>query len=526
MNKQTVLTIAAVLPLLAQPSAIPSGIPTNLSLPDAAPKHLIAFMGDSFASGEGAPSGPNQWVEEPCHRSENNGRFRVAEILGALVPSRTITTITGVKIVDDFQTVDVSCSGATILNGIVGSYHGINRMRPAGPGPNADIKPQIDQVATWMNGAPRNRDSIDTLVISIGGNDVGFAKVVSTCMNPLEGDCDANSQLQTLMNIGNPYIPSFIGYSRLAQAFTNMDQKIRAKLNPKRIILVAYPNGVRDEYGKLCDEFDENFSLLPVGESYVPSVGALGGATVHVKSSESSFIESQLIGRVNSERKAIAAQLGWQFVDLQQFTKTHGFCSNKPWFNTPKTSWNTQNDFNGIAHPNATGYKVFQNYLLRELAHVHNIRLTSAVTGTHEQFSFLLTKKSGGTVSGDFSDRFGGLPYTIFHQTNFTAQMKFLLNPNPSIFTEIRMEVSTTDFDFNPPASAIRVITPATGLDQEGMLRADFTTNPYSDNDLIFVRWRFQHVPFWNMTAAPTTTYSSVAKFRVKHTLLPLIAVD
>jgi hypothetical protein len=88
------------------------------------------------------------------------------------------------------------------------------------------------------------------------------------------------------------------------------------------------------------------------------------------------------------------------------------------------------------------------------------------------------------------------------------------------------MEVSSTDFEFNPPANAIRVVIPATGLDQDGMLRAEFPTNQYSDNDLIFVRWRIKHVPFWDTTATPVTTYSSVAKFRVKHPVLPIVPVE
>jgi hypothetical protein len=524
MNKQTLLIFAAALPLLAQPVPVP--VNPHLARQDPSPKHLIAFMGDSFASGEGAPqSGSSKWAAENCHRSELNGRFRVAEILGALVPSRILITPTGTKTIDDFQVKDVSCSGATITSGIVGPYTGVDRMRPEGPGPNADLKPQIEQVETWMKAAPRNRQSIDTLVISIGGNDVGFAKIMATCMDPTKGDCDDDGSLQTLMNIGNPYGGSLIGYSRLRQAFIDMDSKIREKLNPKRILLVAYPNGTRDEFGKLCDRFDEDFSLLPVGDAYVPSIGPLGGATVHVKASESAFIESELIGRVNRERKDLAAELGWQFVDIQQFTKTHGFCAAKPWFNTPKASWNKQEDFNGTAHPNSTGYKVYEHFLLREVAKAHDIRLTRAVSGTHEQFSYILTKRSGGSFTGNLTDFFGGYPYTLMYNRNFTAQMKYLLNPNPSVFTEIRLEVSSVDFAFNPAPADIRVIAPATGLDQEGMLRADFSTSQYGDNDLIFTRWRFKTVPFWNTAAAPTTSYSSVVKYRV-HGIIPLMPAE
>ena len=96
MNKQTALLLAATLPLLAQRVAL-----------DPAPKHLIAFMGDSFAAGEGAPSttGGDKWLSEPCHRSEENGRARAAQLLGALVPNRTVFTANGLRTIDDFHLV-------------------------------------------------------------------------------------------------------------------------------------------------------------------------------------------------------------------------------------------------------------------------------------------------------------------------------------------------------------------------------------------------------------------------------------
>lgn len=149
MIKHAALFIA--LPLLAQPLPINN----QLALQDSSPQHLIAFMGDSYASGEGAPQrGATKWASEPCHRSEENGRFRAAQLLSSLVPSRTVLTPLGLRTVDDFQFTDVSCSGATITSGIVGPYSGVERMRPDGPGPKADLKPQIDQVESWMKAAP------------------------------------------------------------------------------------------------------------------------------------------------------------------------------------------------------------------------------------------------------------------------------------------------------------------------------------------------------------------------------------
>lgn len=47
-------------------------------------------------------------------------------------------------------------------------------------------------------------------VISIRGNDIGFAQIISTCMSPLEGDCDENDDLRILPS-GDACVPSNFG---------------------------------------------------------------------------------------------------------------------------------------------------------------------------------------------------------------------------------------------------------------------------------------------------------------------------
>lgn len=488
------------------------GIPTNLEIPSTVPKHLVAFMGDSYSAGEGAPAPePARWADPGCHRSANNGRVNAATTLDLAVPNRSVIGLFGQTTVDDFHSKDVSCSGATVSGGILGGYRGVREMRPSGPAPSHNVPSQISQIEDWMKASPRNRSNIDSLVIGIGGNDVGFATAVSNCMNPIEGNCNENMGLRSLMNTGGA---GLVGFNNLREEFIRLDAQVRERLNPQRIILTSYPNGTRDEFGRLCDEHDEDFSIFTIdGNTFHPAFNSLFGATKHVNAAESGFLESSLLDRVNDLRRSIAAELGWEYIDVQEFTRTHGYCANEPWFNTPRTSWLRQADFNGAMHPNVSGYRVYEHFVLRALARAHDIRVLRAVSGNHERPAFVMVRRSDNRQTTlNYTNFLSGYHYAVSYEENFVARFKFLLNPNPSIFYEVRLEVSETDFAFNP--SSVRVIAPAQSNPQEGMIHANVSTNQYDNNQLIFVRWRFKTLPFWNLTVEPATSYSTVQRFR------------
>src|SRR5262249_4235681 len=120
----------------------------------------IVSVGDSYASGEGAPdlagpvvSGP-RWRGDNrdshallCHRSNNAAPVLAAKLISSIRPASFF---------------HLACSGSTIamLTGPV---------NPAVPGSG-----QLANAAR-LTGGP-----IDALIISIGGNDVGFAAVVGS----------------------------------------------------------------------------------------------------------------------------------------------------------------------------------------------------------------------------------------------------------------------------------------------------------------------------------------------------------
>jgi hypothetical protein len=109
----------------------------------------------------------------------------------------------------------------------------------------------------------------------------------------------------------------------------------------------------------------------------------IGGAMKNVYNYESQFMEESLINPLNSAlRTAVGrhSQEGWIFVDgMVEMSKPHGFCSKSPWFNTLKTSYNTQHDVQGTAHLNKSGQKAYQWLLQKKIIELFNIQVAPPV---------------------------------------------------------------------------------------------------------------------------------------------------
>lgn len=125
---------------------------------------LIVAMGDSYASGEGNPRNVDAWLREgapfrpywdddPCNRS----------VLGA--PSRAALELEESSRVTSVTLVNVTCSGATVARGILGAQVG-----------NGQTSSQLEQAAQIIDG-----HEADVVLLSIGGNDVGFTSVLQAC---------------------------------------------------------------------------------------------------------------------------------------------------------------------------------------------------------------------------------------------------------------------------------------------------------------------------------------------------------
>lgn len=326
---------------------------------------FIVVMGDSYASGEGNPHVPIQygagfviappvWEDTRCHRSMWASSARAARALELQDPRSSVTYLTK------------ACSGATIAEGILGEYEGIEDTS------SPKLPPQLQQVRSIVGGA-----RIDNLVISIGGNDAGFAKVLADCILP--GDCFNN---QTLINDHNTSIAGLMTshYPAMRAAIEHPT----TGLNVDSTFITEYPDFTTDSDGSYCDVMGDDI-LWPL----------------HISQSESqwasTFVGGNIRNVLTSQVAAARAEgLDWNFVDGVKAAWTvpgqhgHGYCVGSPtepdanrWVQTftdscdiqgPPAGWN--NIFGvwfyfchgdktfGQFHPNKAGHMaIAQRYL-------------------------------------------------------------------------------------------------------------------------------------------------------------------
>ncbi|HXF55234.1 MAG TPA: hypothetical protein VNK52_14035 [Hyphomicrobiaceae bacterium] len=314
---------------------------------------LVVGMGDSFASGEGNPdvpvrfsrersadydsstlagyparvgawraigdaefiAGNARWLDQACHRSLYSHQMRAALQLAIEVPHRAVTF------------VGVACSGAEIVAGLFLRYRGNEWV------PNPPEHSQISAVAEAQCGAheaplhdlpeayhmkgaipelkgglvlrkcpAEHARKIDLLLLSVGGNDIGFSRLVANAVladrsllkrlggwfGQVHGVSEAAAQLESLD----------IRYRALNRALHNVLHVPWAESD--RIILTAYPALALLEDGKsVCPDGEAGMDVLP--EFRLSAKRARDGSAV--------------AERLNAVMRASAREHGWTFAD-------------------------------------------------------------------------------------------------------------------------------------------------------------------------------------------------------------------
>ncbi|MFN7934898.1 MAG: SGNH/GDSL hydrolase family protein [Bryobacteraceae bacterium] len=301
----------------------------------------IVSIGDSYAAGEGNPNGTAAngaaiWSSTPCHRSINNGRRIAANRINDL-PNVSVS----------FS--DFSCTGAGINDGLLTS------MTSSAPEtPNTVVGPQLTAVANTNGNLP-----IDILMVSIGGNDVGFAPVVKECMLPT--DCRTSPVVLNAIQRITSVLP---------QRYDNLAPQI-ANLNPRFVYITEYPNVLKRKDGVFCGGFDDLF---------VPTGDLAGMAMRFLSQEESEFLLERFIRPLNDQIQAAAARHGWRYIAGPEDTfAPHGFCnaSGQRWVNTLGDSFIRQGTHTGTAHPNVEGHRAYADSLIRRATLDFNLPLES-----------------------------------------------------------------------------------------------------------------------------------------------------
>lgn len=325
---------------------------------------LIVGLGDSYAAGEGNPDIPAKftrgkaekdlilgveirdapsrdedsevgWLDRRCHRSMYSYQFKTALHLALTNPQEAITY------------VSYSCSGATtdeIFEKRQKSIEGGGRL--------SKQLEALRKVLGYEGNQPRE---IDYLLLSTGGNDIGFGKYVAyvvtsgLALRIIAGGINEGE----LKKSGEKFRETLItgkgntqgNYPRLHTALLHKAEGIKIKgceagKPCDRILLTPYPDIFMNEKGEACEakrgEFDIPFH-------------ADAGRAERIK-----LLRQYVFLPLNElQLKLIPPALGWTVVtDHFGGYSNHGFCAQ----NTLCASA-TEETFASLKCPSATGEK-------------------------------------------------------------------------------------------------------------------------------------------------------------------------
>lgn len=313
---------------------------------------LMVVMGDSYASGEGNPRNVDAWLNnrstyfspywdnDQCNRSTRGGPAQAALLLEKASAKNSVTL------------VNVSCSGATVNRGILGSQY-------------SGLPSQVEQVAAIIG------DSlIDVLSLTVGGNDVGFASVLTTCA--LNANCPLARATSGPLS-SYPTIQDGIQAqtANLATAYQSINECFNGgncqtpqganiaslSLAPRgKVFLNSYPDLTRNANGSICSyltitEADFDWARNTILNPSPPNPFAY--TTTRNQVVDLSAASSSLNGQINS-----TINLGWQPVmgiwgASGDSTVGHGVCAgSQAWvFGLTGFSGFTSGSF----HPNPQG---------------------------------------------------------------------------------------------------------------------------------------------------------------------------
>ncbi|MCC6994698.1 MAG: SGNH/GDSL hydrolase family protein [Deltaproteobacteria bacterium] len=322
----------------------------------AAPTVRIISVGDSFASGEGAPDatrrqclwGPlgflckisGEWrandgdpwgaSDTQCDRSGKAGPLQAARSFRDDNRWRFTT-----------EARSLACSGAKI-------EHLIST-------PQGGVREQLEQVQDRYG-----HQRIDALLVSIGGNDVGFASALTYCMTSPLGDCFDDLPFRGSFHetplgvIGSPAARE----AELTDRYQQLRDWIAVNLpNVANVFVTEYPAPTADESGAFCDH-------APAGDLLLRGVSAS-------EARWASQVAIATLNRVVADAARRFAPDGWQLVSgLEAAFARHGYCARddgagqrRRWINTTVDALDGQGNLSGSLHPNDLGQAAYRDHI-------------------------------------------------------------------------------------------------------------------------------------------------------------------
>ncbi len=377
-------------------------------------KFTVIGMGDSFMSGEGAPvtlgnhtnAGQNgmseAWssgmpqganltisaTDKARLQSEATACHRGASGLGLAVAALQILWPSVALVHQNF-----ACSGAIVSNLFNTSVSGhANCAKPslsvdqknncnalADDLPTQSILPQLTAVLDFLSDQQLNADAV---VMSIGGNDLGFGEIITDCLQAIPGfGCDGDdSAARKALDAGVLVLPG--RYEDLNDAFN------AAHVPSANVFITKHLNPMRQTGTETCGGLEFTDQLLR-----------------SISDEEGVFVKD-VVNVVNQQVNLTHEDLGWNIISSHLGSEVgHGVCTTVPWYNDNTTALRTQGRdlwvpgspltlSSGMFHPNQSGQR--EGYKPAYQAALKNALTTRFRPRTPERFRPVAFARNNG----------------------------------------------------------------------------------------------------------------------------------
>lgn len=285
---------------------------------------------------------PPDWLDLSAHRSMRSGHALAAHELNDFVSSEYGWTST-------FLTFAVSGAEARHIDQRPQSFFHYTRFQ-SDPDGSCSRCGQLHELVEAV-GSTR----VDALVLSIGGNDLGFSDLLKQGITGKLRDEEEPS-----LSPGNFYPNDeavFIdALSALRISYRRLNINIRRELSVGTIYLTGYPVDLFSAMDGGTDDGCGIFDTTSV--SYVGSGITQGEADLLRKWG----------GMMRDFQMEVASELGWVFIDIADAYVGHGYCTkSRSFFRSGEKSCEIQGDVRGAMHPNERGHAVYRDRIFQTL---------------------------------------------------------------------------------------------------------------------------------------------------------------
>lgn len=179
------------------------------------------------------------------------------------------------------------------------------------------IRAQVPEASDFLRA---QRLKADAVVMSIGGNDIGFGTIIGDCLAPTNDCSKPGSGAQKALNDGKEALPA--AYRSLAASLT------ATGIISTNTFLTSHPNPLSKNDTRTC-----------AGTDFLPDA-----LLINMSDNNAAFGVA-VVGEINTVVRAANRAHGWQPITSHINSATgRGMCSTAPWYNTRNAALSQQGE--------------------------------------------------------------------------------------------------------------------------------------------------------------------------------------